>query len=214
MNTQKYQEKEFQGQWMVARVLHSAPPVHEQFVIKIGMPEQISEHEWRCPYYASLEKQDSKGEVVYVLGNYSYEVLMDAILEVKKCLHKSGLTLTWLGTEPINEKDLKILEFIARLGQKTERTSKRRSKNDEYIAGLEPKRRFRYDLVKVCGIFESIAKQYPSASSEYKAIQLAHKTIWFIFSTGKTAAFQEYFKRSSKLSKEQIRVLRDYGLKP
>lgn len=207
-----------QVQWVVTRILHSAPPANEQFVIKIGMPEQVSKGKWRCPYYASLEKPDSKGEVLYTYCDYAMAALFYAIAKIRKGMDESGLNLTWLGegvdygvecfgygregfTQELEQRiDEEIENFITELKLKAEGTS---------VPSPE------LDLVKTFGILNSVAEKYPAASDEYEATELAAEAIWFIYITAKTTAFQEYLKNSDReLTKEQEKILHDFGLEP
>ena len=47
------------------------------------------------------------------------------------------------------------------------------------------------DLDATCATLEKIAKQYPEAASEYKAVELAAKALMWIYTEGYTKAFVE-----------------------
>lgn len=47
------------------------------------------------------------------------------------------------------------------------------------------------DLDATCATLEVVAKQYPEAASEYKAVELAAKALMWIYTEGHTKAFVE-----------------------
>lgn len=79
------------------------------------------------------------------------------------------------------------------------------------------------DLDATCATLETVAKQYPEAGSEYKAVELAAKALMWIYTEGHTRAFVDalpsFEADGPELSAEEevaIRrqVFEKHGMKP
>lgn len=79
------------------------------------------------------------------------------------------------------------------------------------------------DLDAACATLEMVAKQYPEAASEYKAVELAAKALMWIYTEGHTqefiAALPSFEAGEPELSPEQQaaiarQVFAKHGIKP
>lgn len=79
------------------------------------------------------------------------------------------------------------------------------------------------DLDATCAMLETVAKQYPEAASEYKAVELAAKALMWIYTEGHTKAFVEalpsFEAGEPELSAEEEAAIRrqvfeKHGMKP
>jgi len=82
--------------WVATRLLSFVAGDDKKATINIGIPEPVSDKEWRCAYQVIIEPT-TKPEVQYGHGVDAFQALFMVLGAIRNAIDKSGIALVWLG---------------------------------------------------------------------------------------------------------------------